>query len=213
MAEPSSHTATVRSRSQSLSRSRSRSRSHSPAVTATARYLSRSHSAFATLTRRLLLSTSHRMGYWLPVSDWNVNRFLVMVSAVALIVISALGLHAGGGTAHMVRLRSSQHSAHASPHTLSLPLCSSPLHASLCGRAPVMRADRERCDSGVRRARPGGRADDGHQVDAAVPDDVRRTRAVTPAPTLTPPRAPPHPRPPSALPLPPCVRHAPFTTG
>ena len=53
------------------------------------------------------------MGYWLPVSDWNVNRFLVMLSAIALIVISALGLRAGGSTAHMVR--------HTASHTRRAP--------------------------------------------------------------------------------------------
>jgi len=53
------------------------------------------------------------MGYWLPVSDWNVNRFLVMLSAIALIVISAMGLHAGGSTAHMVL-----HRQHWHPHTV-----------------------------------------------------------------------------------------------
>ena len=74
------------------------------------------------------------MGYWLPVSDWNVNRFLVMVSAIALIVISALSLSAGGSTAHMV------HSLHRTlTHKALLSACfaAQRLTARLCVFSPL----------------------------------------------------------------------------
>ena len=76
------------------------------------------HHSFSTAT---LLLLSAAFTDWLPVSDWNVNRFLVMLSAIALIVISALGLRAGGSTAHMVQI------------TLALPAPAIPLS---CSRGP-----------------------------------------------------------------------------
>lgn len=42
------------------------------------------------------------MAILLPFSDLTITRALVMISAIALIVVSALGLWSGGSTAHMV---------------------------------------------------------------------------------------------------------------
>ena len=125
MSSPSSDTAATRSQT------------HAPSPTA--HWLARSHSGFAAACRRLLLAlvTDRRMGYWLPVSDWNVNRFLVMLSAIALIVISALGpaswrLHGSHGTHDYSAHHSHSYSSACTPPLVSFSLGAALLRTVCC---------------------------------------------------------------------------------